>query len=114
MSNEIGVGIVGTKFMGRAHSNAFVNVAYWFDLPARPAMRAACGRNAAELAAFAQRFGWQAWEHTFIHEVRDLLIAISKDGAVYPNFYDGLRCQQVLDAALESAIEDRWVGVPEV
>ncbi|MFB0534183.1 MAG: Gfo/Idh/MocA family oxidoreductase, partial [Anaerolineae bacterium] len=52
------------------------------------------------------------WEHTFIHEVRDLLLAIDKGEPVYPDFYDGLRCQQVLDAALKSADERRWVEVP--
>jgi predicted dehydrogenase len=62
MSKEINVGIVGTKFMGRAHSNAYMDVHHFFDLPARPVMRAACGRNAADLEAFAQRFGWQTTE----------------------------------------------------
>ena len=52
------------------------------------------------------------WEHTFIHEVKDLLEGIEKGGAVYPDFYDGLRCQQVLDAALESADQGRWIEVP--
>jgi predicted dehydrogenase len=52
------------------------------------------------------------WEHTFIHEVHDLLLAIDEGESVYPDFYDGLRCQQVLDAALASAIEERWVEVP--
>ena len=62
MTQEINVGIVGTKFMGRAHSNAFMDVAHFFDLPLTPVRRAACGRNAADLAAFAQRFGWQTTE----------------------------------------------------
>jgi predicted dehydrogenase len=53
------------------------------------------------------------WEHTFIHEVRDLLLAVDKGESVYPDFYDGLRCQQVLDAAIESATGGRWVEVPE-
>jgi predicted dehydrogenase len=52
------------------------------------------------------------WEHTFIHEVRDLLLAIDKGEAVHPDFYDGLRCQQVLDAAVQSSVEGRWVEVP--
>ena len=52
------------------------------------------------------------WEHTFIHEVRDLLLAIDKGENVYPDFYDGLRCQQVLDAAVQSAAKGRWVQVP--
>jgi predicted dehydrogenase len=52
------------------------------------------------------------WEHTFIHEVRDLLVAIDQGGDVYPDFYDGLRCQQVLDAVVKSAMEGSWVQVP--
>jgi hypothetical protein len=39
-------------------------------------------------------------------------LAIDKDEPVYPDFYDGLRCQQVLDAALKSAVERCWVDVP--
>jgi predicted dehydrogenase len=53
------------------------------------------------------------WEHTFIHEISDLLLAIKKNEEVSPNFYDGLRCQQVLDAACESASKKRWVEIPK-
>jgi predicted dehydrogenase len=52
------------------------------------------------------------WEHSFTHEVGDLLLAIAKNEPVYPDFYDGLRCQQVLDAAVTSADEQRWVEIP--
>lgn len=31
-------------------------------MPLRPVLRAACGRNPAELQAFAQRFSWQTTE----------------------------------------------------
>ncbi|MFN2195882.1 MAG: Gfo/Idh/MocA family protein [Anaerolineales bacterium] len=59
---ELSVGIVGTKFMGRAHSNAFIDVPYFFDLPLRPVLRAACGRDETALHAFASRFGWASTE----------------------------------------------------
>ncbi len=49
------------------------------------------------------------WEHTFIHEIGDLLMAIEKGQEVQPDFHDGWRCQQVLDAASQSAAEQRWV-----
>lgn len=63
MANEIGVGMVGYKFMGRAHSNAYRQAAAFFpDLPLRPAMRAICGRDAAGVAAAAQQLGWQSYE----------------------------------------------------
>jgi predicted dehydrogenase len=55
---EIRVGIVGTKFMGRAHSNAYMDVAHFFELPAAPVMQVACGRNVPDLRTFARRFGW--------------------------------------------------------
>jgi len=51
------------------------------------------------------------WEHAFVHEVRDLLLAIHEGRGAVPSFYDGLRCQQVLDAALASAHEGTWVEV---
>jgi len=62
MSAELNVGIVGTRFMGRAHPNAFLDVAYFFALPLTPVMRAACGRDAGHLAQFAAQFGWQSTE----------------------------------------------------
>jgi len=77
MSEEINVGIVGTKFMGRAHSNAFMDVSHFFDLPVSPVLRAACGRNAADLEAFARRFGWQttetSWERLVARDDVDLV-----------------------------------------
>jgi predicted dehydrogenase len=77
MSTELNVGIVGTKFMGRAHSNAWIDVPYWFDLPARPVLRAACGRNVSDLEAFAKRFGWQttetSWEQLVTRDDIDLV-----------------------------------------
>ena len=33
---EIGVGLVGYKFMGRAHSNAYRQVARFFDVDPKP------------------------------------------------------------------------------
>ncbi len=57
--SEINVAIIGTKFMGKAHSNAWLNTSRFFDLPATPVMKVACGRNEAELTEFAERWGWQ-------------------------------------------------------
>ena len=62
MSRDINVAILGTRFMGRAHSHAFLDVVNFFDVPLRPVLRAACGRDAARLAAFARQFGWQTTE----------------------------------------------------
>ncbi|HRX82236.1 MAG TPA: Gfo/Idh/MocA family oxidoreductase [Pirellulaceae bacterium] len=53
------VALVGTKFMGRAHSNAYLNAAKFFDLPVMPVMHTVAARNEADTKIFAQRWGWQ-------------------------------------------------------
>ena len=58
MSKPISAALIGTKFMGRAHSNAFSQVAHFFELPRTPVMKWAVGRNADELGAFAAKWGW--------------------------------------------------------
>ncbi len=53
------------------------------------------------------------WEHTFIHEIGDLLLAIEKKESVKADFYDGLRCQLVLDAIIQSASNNQWINIPD-
>jgi predicted dehydrogenase len=63
MANSIGVGLVGYKFMGRAHSNAYRQVATFFpNVALKPEMTAVCGRDAAAVQQFAQQFGWRSTE----------------------------------------------------
>jgi len=58
MAKPVHVGLIGSKFMGRAHSNALSQVAHFFELPIVPLKHVVAGRNAAELAAFARKWGW--------------------------------------------------------
>lgn len=47
------------------------------------------------------------WEHTFTHEIHDLLAAITGTGPDYrPDFADGLALQKVLDAVIASDAQD--------
>ncbi|HUT65502.1 MAG TPA: Gfo/Idh/MocA family oxidoreductase [Spirochaetota bacterium] len=59
---ELNVGIVGYKFMGKAHSNAWIKAPLFFDLPMKPVMKVACGRHEEPLREFARRWGWQEIE----------------------------------------------------
>jgi predicted dehydrogenase len=59
---EIGVGLVGYKFMGRTHSNAYRQVAHFFDVDPTPRMVALCGRDAAGVKATAEKLGWAGYE----------------------------------------------------
>ncbi len=59
MADSINVCLVGQKFMGRTHSNAFLKVGKFFDVPILPVMHTICGRNIAELNEFKDRWGWK-------------------------------------------------------
>lgn len=56
------VAIIGTKFMGKAHSNAWLNAPRFFDMGIKPVLKVACGQNEADLKAFAERWGWEDTE----------------------------------------------------
>jgi predicted dehydrogenase len=52
------------------------------------------------------------WEHTFTHQVRDLVLAIDKGAGPEPSFAAGLQVQRVLQAVSASAAQDsRWTPV---
>jgi predicted dehydrogenase len=59
---EIGVGMVGYKFMGRTHSNAYRQVAHFFGVDPKPRMVAVCGRDEAGVKAAAEQLGWEGYE----------------------------------------------------
>ncbi|KHF38016.1 Gfo/Idh/MocA family protein [Halalkalibacter okhensis] len=54
------------------------------------------------------------YEHTFIHSAVELMEAIREDRLPVPNFYDGVNCQQVLEAVDLSINERRWVQISEL
>lgn len=58
MAKSINICLVGQKFMGRTHSNAYMKVAKYFDLALQPVMHTLVARDQAELAEFARRWGW--------------------------------------------------------
>ncbi|QDV72210.1 Gfo/Idh/MocA family protein [Botrimarina mediterranea] len=59
MSKTINVAMIGARFMGKAHSNAYLNVGKFFDLELQPVMKSVCARDAAGTQAFADQWGWE-------------------------------------------------------
>ncbi|MEY4827294.1 MAG: Glucose--fructose oxidoreductase [Planctomycetota bacterium] len=55
-TTELGIGLVGTKFMGRAHANAWRQAPCFFDLSRRPRLQCVAGRDRAAARAFAERW----------------------------------------------------------
>jgi len=60
---EIRVALIGHKFMGIAHSNAYRNVTMWTDIPAKISLKCLCAEDSMEnLKEFAGKYGWENCE----------------------------------------------------
>jgi predicted dehydrogenase len=59
MRPQFRVALLGQGFMGKAHSNAYVQAPHFFDLPYAISRKLLCGRDAASLASMAERWGWE-------------------------------------------------------
>ncbi len=58
----VNVAIIGTKFMGKAHSNAWSSAPKFFDLPVKPVLKVACGQDVDATTSFAANWGWESVE----------------------------------------------------
>ncbi|HHX54255.1 MAG TPA: Gfo/Idh/MocA family oxidoreductase [Clostridiales bacterium] len=58
----LNVGLIGYKFMGKAHSNAYARLPMFFDLSVGLNRKAICGRDGEWLKRAADKFGWEDCE----------------------------------------------------
>ena len=92
---EIGVGMLGYAFMGKAHSNAFRKVAYMtWPPPLVPKLVAIAGRNEQAVAAAAERYGFERSTTDWRDVVADERIGLFDNGG--PN---GLHAEPTIAAA---------------
>jgi predicted dehydrogenase len=56
---KLNIGMVGYGFMGRTHSNAFLKVTNFFDVPYQPILKTICARNEERARSFAGKWGYQ-------------------------------------------------------
>src|SRR5262249_54493900 len=59
---HLNIGLIGYGFMGRAHSNAFLQAGRFFDLLFRPVLKAVCARNPDRAQTFAENWGYESVE----------------------------------------------------
>ncbi|MGA3142053.1 MAG: Gfo/Idh/MocA family oxidoreductase [Verrucomicrobiota bacterium] len=59
MAKTLRVGLIGYRFMGRAHSNAWRQAPRFFHLKANVELHTICGRHAAGVQAARAQLGWQ-------------------------------------------------------
>jgi len=77
MPKTLRVALIGYKFMGKAHSNAWRQVNHFFpDLPARAELATICGRDAAAVERARGILGWQHAETDWRKAVADPAIDI--------------------------------------
>jgi myo-inositol 2-dehydrogenase/D-chiro-inositol 1-dehydrogenase len=58
----LNIGLVGYGFMGRTHSNAFLQAPRYFDLPYKPVLKAVAARNEERVKKFAANWGYESYE----------------------------------------------------
>jgi predicted dehydrogenase len=62
MPKTLNVGMIGYGFMGKAHSNAYQKVNYFYNLEHQPVLKALCARKADKAQQFADNWGYESIE----------------------------------------------------
>jgi predicted dehydrogenase len=78
---EIGVGMLGYAFMGKAHSNAFRTIPYMmYPPPAVPRLVAIAGRNELAVAEAARRYGYEKYYTDWREMIADEEVQLFDNG----------------------------------
>jgi predicted dehydrogenase len=59
--SELNIGMVGYKFMGKAHSNAYRALPMFFPERRKPTMKVICGRHSEAVEQAGKQFGWEEY-----------------------------------------------------
>jgi len=62
LKKQLNIGMIGTRFMGKAHSNAWLSAHRFFDLPYTPVLKAVSAKDPASTKAFADNWGYESIE----------------------------------------------------
>ena len=80
---EIGIGMLGYKFMGKAHSVGYLKMPYMFwPPPAIPKLIKICGRNKHEVKEASKRYGYLGYCTDWHEIINDNQIAIFVNGGI--------------------------------
>jgi predicted dehydrogenase len=78
---EVGIGMLGYAFMGKAHSNAFRTIPYMmYPPPAIPRMVSVSGRNEIAVAEAARRFGYEKYTTDWREQIDDPDVQLFDNG----------------------------------
>ena len=82
MKKQLNIGLIGYRFMGKAHSNALRTMPMFFDPGAEPVLKVICGVK-DDVAGAAQKYGWQSHVHDWnevVHDPEIDIVAIASPG----------------------------------
>ncbi|KAA3644718.1 MAG: gfo/Idh/MocA family oxidoreductase [Chloroflexi bacterium] len=101
---EVGVGMLGYAFMGRAHSNAMLKLPSMMYPPkAIPKLVAVCGRNQEAVAEMASRFGYAGYYTDWEKMLADERIKLVDNGG--PNDVHEEPCVAAAEAGINILCE---------
>jgi predicted dehydrogenase len=60
--SELRIGLIGTGFMGRTHTNAYKRLTDFFPVQRKPVLKTVCARTAEKAQAFADQWGYERIE----------------------------------------------------
>jgi predicted dehydrogenase len=86
---SIGVGMIGYAFMGKAHTNAYIDMPiFFYPPPARPKLVAIAGRTKEKVAEAARRYGYQKYYTDWKELVRDREVQLVDIGTPNDEHHD--------------------------
>ncbi len=94
---EIGIGMLGYAFMGKAHSNAMKTIPHMiYPPPAIPKLVKICGSNETNVAEAAKRYGYKSYCTDWHDLLTDNSIKVFDNGG--PNFLHSEPCIAAAEA----------------
>jgi predicted dehydrogenase len=105
---QVGIGMIGHAFMGKAHSNGWKQMPYIFWPPAAiPRLVKICGIPESEVAEAARRFGYEEYTTDWKEIIKDDRIKIVDNGT--PNSLHAEPCIEAAKAG-KNVISEKPLG----
>jgi predicted dehydrogenase len=92
---KIGVGMLGYAFMGKAHTNAFLQFPFIFPDSPIPELSAIAGRSEPALKEAARRFGYERWYANWRELLKDDRVQVVDNGL--PNYMHEEPCVETAE-----------------
>lgn len=97
------IALIGQKFMGRIHSNAYLKADKFFNLPLRPGLHTIVGLDLISLAPFADRWGWKKYLTSWKEAIKDPTLNLVD--ICTPNYMHADQAMAALAAGKHVAVE---------